>query len=240
MKISIYLIILSLIIVSCNNKIKYEVQNPSSLIIGDPLECGIENILIFPIGTSYNAKVYDKDLRTTNFLYFSKNSSSLNDRFAETEYVNEKENDFDIRNILFYNLINGNSYQLVSDTIHILSFAIHKEFSKPLIFYRIVKQDLNEDKKYNSFDPVMLYVSELDGKNLKQITAVDEHFIDYNYYPKSDKILIKTILDSDKNKEFTNSDETSFVEMIISNPSFGKDVFSKSLKDSLRTQISLN
>jgi len=235
-------LVLCFCVVSCSKELKTETITPSSLIIGDPLECGIENILIFPIGTSYTAKVFEKekDLRTSNYLYFSKNKSTLNDRFADIEYVNEKEDDFDIRNILFYDLLKGTSYQMVSDTIHILSFAIHKEFTKPLIFYRIIKQDFNDDKKFNSLDPVMLYISDLDGKNLIQITSINEYFIDYNYYPKTEKILIKTIIDSDKNKEFSISDETNFVEMNVISPAYGKEIFSKSLKDSLRVQINLN
>ena len=136
-------------------------------------------------------------------------------------------------------MVKGSSYQLISDTIHILSFAFHREFAKPLIFYRIVKRDLNGDEKFNSLDPVMLYVSELDGKKLTQITAVDEHFLDYNYYPQTGKILIKTIIDSDSNKVFSNSDETNFVEMSTSNPAFGREIFSEDLKNSLRSQIKL-
>jgi hypothetical protein len=241
MKIVVSLILLSLSFVACQSDVEVEVQHPSSLIIGDPLECGIDSILLFPIGTSYdiNAVNRGEDLKTSNYLYFSENKASLNDRFAEIEFINDRENDFDIRNILFYDMVKGSSYQLISDTIHILSFAIHREFAKPLIFYRIVKTDLNGDEKYNSLDPVMLYVSELDGKKLMQITAVDQHFIDYNYYPQTGKILIKTILDSDSNNVLSNSDETNFVEMSTSNPAFGREIFSEDLKNSLRSQIKL-
>jgi hypothetical protein len=241
MKIVVSLILLSLSFAACQSDEAPEVQHPSSLIIGDPLECGIDSILLFPIGTSYdiNAVNRGEDLKTSNYLYFSENKASLNDRFAEIEFINDRENDFDIRNILFYDMVKGSSYQLISDTIHILSFAIHREFAKPLIFYRIVKTDLNGDEKFNSLDPVMLYVSELDGKKLMQITAVDQHFIDYNYYPQTGKILIKTILDSDSNNVLSNSDETNFVEMSTSNPAFGREIFSEDLKNSLRSQIKL-
>ena len=241
MKIAVFLILLSISFVSCQSDEVPEVQRPSSLIIGDPLECGIDSILLFPIGTNYDVNAINRgdDLKTSNYLYFSENKASLNDRFAEIEFINDRENDFDIRNILFYDMVKGSSYQLISDTIHILSFAIHREFAKPLIFYRIVKRDLNGDEKFNSLDPVMLYVSELDGKKLTQITAVDEHFLDYNYYPQTGKILIKTIIDSDSNKVFSNSDETNFVEMSTSNPAFGREIFSEDLKNSLRSQIKL-
>jgi hypothetical protein len=133
----------------------------------------------------------------------------------------------------------GKSKRLVSDTIHILSFALHKEFAKPLIFYRIVKQDLNNDNKYNSLDPVMLYVSDFNGDSLIQVTPINEHFLDYNYYSKSKIILIKTIIDSDNDKVFSGADETNFLEMKVAKPTSGKEIFSKSLKDSLRGQINI-
>jgi hypothetical protein len=243
MKTISYLLIISFLIFSCKNEKNKENIKPSALIIGDPLECGIQNILIFPVGTSYSATVYEKmdqrELSTRNILYFAKNSTLQNDKSAEVEYINEKEKDFDIRNILFYNLLTGKSKQLISDTIHILSFAIHKEFEKPLIFYRIVKKDINNDRKYNSDDPVILYVSSLNGDSLVQVTPTVEHFIDYNYYAKSKILLIKTLIDSDNDKNFSNKDETNFLEMKITKPAFGKEIFSRALKDSLRNQIIL-
>lgn len=238
MRTSILLLIIISLFLSCNRKEMVE-TNPA-LIIGDPFEYGAENALIFPIGTCYIAKVYESDevdFKSNNTLYLSANTINLKDRFAKVEFINENEEDFDIRNLLFYNLKTGKSKKLVSDSIHILSFAIHREYGNPLIFYRIVKQDINMDTKYNSADPVMLFVSDLNGDNLRQITPIDQCFVDYNYYSSTNLILIKTLIDSDNDKKFSTSDETNFLEMTIDSPSFGKEIFSKSLKDSLRKQI---
>jgi hypothetical protein len=227
------------ILLSCSHKPK---NLTKSLIIGDPLECGISNTLLFPVGSSFSQISHERQEQEIssikkNVLYFTENKSVLNDRLAQKEYVNDNLNDFDIRNILFYNLISGNSYPLSTDTLHILSFAIHTEFPKPLIFYRIVKKDINKDSLFNSMDPVMLYVSNLNGDTLKQITSENHQFIDYFYYPTAKKILVKTAIDSDNNKEFGINDETNFVEMDILKPEFGKEVFSKDLKEKLKVQI---
>lgn len=241
MKNSIFLMLLGLAFLACHNEEDKVTTGQASLIIGDPLDCGIDSILLFPVGTTYSGAANNRgeDLKTSNNLYFSENRAAFNDRLAEIEFINERENEFDIRNILFYDMVEGGSYQLISDTVHILSFAIHRDLKKPLIFYRIVKKDLNGDEKFNSLDPVMLYVSELDGKKLTQVTAENEHFIDYNYYPQTGKILIKTIIDSDSNKVFSNSDETNFVEMSTSEPAFGKEIFSETVKNALKAQIKL-
>jgi len=227
-----------------------------ALVIGNPVEYGIHDLLIFPIGANYNPKIeehtetaeaFDSDkkyysvqtLSDNNVGSFKVNETSQWDYKAKKEYVNQNEEDFDIRNILFYDKKSGGSYTLSVDTLHVLSFAIHNEFKHPLIFYRVVKMDINKDKKYNSQDAVMLYVSELDGKKFVQITPPDEQFFDYFYYPETQSILIKTTVDIDKNSKFTELDETNFREMRLAAPAFGREIFTQSLKDSLKREMSI-
>ena len=248
-RVKIIIILLVIPIVSCASCNQTKVSAKKSLIIGDPVKCGLFNMVIFPVGTSYKPMVYRPSShfsykkKRKNMLYFSKKRSNVVDRFdrfAQVEYTNDKQNDFDIRNILFYNLLTRKSHNLSSTKLHILSFAIHKEFKRPLIFYRVVKKDHNMDKKYNSLDPVMLYVSDLNGRNFVQVTPENEQFIDYYYYPTAQTILIKTIVDSNNNKNFEPSDETNFVVMNIRRPALGKQVFSKQMKDSLKSQTKIN
>ncbi len=226
-----------------------------ALIIGDPLDCGLDSLLIFPLGSSYypdvtepkvnenvdglaSARGYKGTLNTrSEQIVFAANTDSYFDSNASVEYVNEKSEDYDIRNLLFYNMYTQESYPLVLDSLHILSFAVHKEYTRDLIFYRVVRNDFNDDKKYDNLDPVMLYISDLDGTNFTQITPDDQHFIDYTYYPETQSIIIKTMLDSDGNKEFLSNDETSFSSMKIMEPAKAKEIFSADLKKSLRSYL---
>lgn len=245
----IFLTCLAIICVGCHKKSKEAPKdNPGkmSLVIGDPLDYGLKNTLIFPVGANYNPKIYadennnlkDEKEKSPAFA-FSVNNAGVFDRNASQEYVNKEEEVYDIRNILFYDKINGSTYPLTKDTIHILSFALHREFEKPLIFFRLVKKDINKDKKFNSLDAIMLFVSDLDGKNLIQITPENEQFQDYFYYPETGTILIKTLIDIDKDKKFTILDETNYREMKINKPAFAREIFNKSLKDSLKKQMNL-
>ncbi len=239
--------IIAISLSSCTEKVdKPVLKKNNSLIIGNPFDYGIASTLIFPVGSNYKPVVYESEERekvaksisdksTLNFV--SNASSVMYDRTAEVEFKNSDEDKFDIRNILFYDLKTGETYPLVNDTLHILSFAMHKEFPKPLIFYRVVKNDYNNDSIFNSKDPVMLFISDLYGKGLKQITHANEQFVDYTYYKQTNTILIKTILDNDKDKDFTNFDETNFSEMKIQEPAMAREIFKKSLKDGLRNQL---
>jgi hypothetical protein len=97
-----------------------------------------------------------------------------------------------------------------------------------------VKKDFNADSVFNSKDPVMLFISDIFGKNLTQVTPDNEQFVDYFYYADTQKILIKSSIDQDANKEFNAGDETNFRDMSILAPNMGREIFAKSLKDSLR------
>ncbi|MFT4601170.1 MAG: hypothetical protein ACI857_001348 [Arenicella sp.] len=243
---------------SCSQKIIEIEENPKlptpkrieSLVIGDPLDCGIENRLMFPIGTSYRPEVIEPPAEvdvltwtsTATDMNFSLNTSAYKwDSNALTEYVNNTKGDFDITNILFFDIETGESYPLVGeeDTIHILSFAIHKEFENPLIFYRVVREDYNNDSVFDALDPVALYVSPLDGDTLIQVTPDSEQFADYFYYRDSQKILVKTRIDADNDSLFSPMDETTFVQMELRNPAFGKPLFSAALKADLKGKLNL-
>jgi len=82
----------------------------------------------------------------------------------------------------------------------------------------------------------MLYASDIFGNNMTRITPEDEQFVDYFYYEKTQTILAKTTIDANKDTHFTGKDETNFREMKIKTPALGREIFSKSLKDSLRLQ----
>lgn len=252
MKSTTYVIIIILLLTtSCRKKRKInKIDTPKnySLIIGNPVDGIFDNVLLFAVGANYNPQITEgrnenlEIIDSKNGLSFSANA--LNNKYdykADSEYVNNSEDLYDIRNILFYNKSTGASYPLTKDTLHILSFAIHKEFKKSLIFYRVVKKDINADKIYNKKDAVMLYTSDLNGNNFTQITPENEQFIDYFHYPENNIILVKTNINIDNNKQFDEKDETNYRELNIDNPKMGREIFNKSFKDSLKSQIkSLN
>lgn len=250
----VYILLATLVLTSCSffNKKDTVAPNATSLalVIGNPVDFGLDSVIAFPVGANYNPKISEKRKEeiakngTVNnaasyAVSFTKNTTNYYDRNASSEFINSSENDFDIRNILFYDKLTGKSFPLINDTLHILSFAIHKEFKNELIFYRIVKNDINKDNKYNSADAVMLYTSDLNGNKFTQITPENEQFFDYFYYPETNTILVKTAIDIDKDNKFTEIDETNFREMKIADPKFGREIFSSSLKDSLRIQINI-
>jgi len=252
----IYASVFFAVLLSCNSENQVTKKEDSTdtlnftkqLVIGDPLDCGLNNQLMFPIGTSYRPEVIEPP-EENDFLFngladatysFSINSSAnAYDKLAALEYINNNGEDYDITDILFYDINSGESYPLVGekDTLHILSFAIHKEFENPLIFYRVVKEDYHCDSLFNAFDPVMLYVSPLNGDTLIQLTPENEQFVDYFYYEEQQKILAKTRIDADGDSLFSQIDETNFLEINLNKPAMGTSLFSVDLKNQLKGKL---
>lgn len=84
---------------------------------------------------------------------------------------------------------------------------------------------------------MILYTSTLSGDSLTQVTPDGEQFVDYFYYPNTQSILVKTVIDADGDQRFEIDDETNFVEMDLNAPSFGESIFPDDLKDVLKGQI---
>jgi hypothetical protein len=224
---------------------KTKTTDTSGVVIGNPFEYGISNYMIFPVGSNYSPSIFKepeiaKDWIAANgagCVGFSANVSvGTYDTYATSgyEYINTNSMFCDIRNILFYDKKTGITKALTADTLHILSFAIHYDFNRPQIFYRVVKQDINNDSMYNELDPVVLFTSSLKGDSLKQLTPDDEQFTQYFYYKDTQTILVKTSMNPDKDTSFLTMAETNFREIHLSTPDMGREIFSKGLRDSMR------
>jgi len=249
-KFTLYTVGISMLAMSaCSPDTEDKDNQVPALVIGNPMEYGYDEMLLFPVGVNYyqpeiNEKPpeerrldFGDGTGNSNMMTFKTRNSNLYDNNASMEYYNPSEEDSDIRNILFYNLATKSTKPLLTDSLHILSFAIHREFERPCIFYRMVREDFNKDDKYNSADPVMLYISNLNGDSLVQITPDGQLFAEYFYYPKQQMILVKTMVDMDQDKVLTKIDETSIIEVDLRNPKVGKEIFDPALKDQLRLLV---
>ncbi len=61
--------------------------------------------------------------------------------------------------------------------------------SKYYIFYNMITEDLNQDKKLNYSNPTYLFITDKEGKNLKQISPSNLNVVDWKLIPKTNKII---------------------------------------------------
>ncbi len=121
-------------------------------------------------------------------------------------------------NLIFYRKQDGEAHLLLNKKAIITSFDLLevKTANKPITrvwLYRIIDQDTNTDKKLNSADATIGYLSDLSGKNLQQITPNNTRIINWVVVPSQNAIFLKIIKDSDNDKKFTEEDNTNFVRV---------------------------
>ena len=222
----------------------------AGLVLGNPINYYDDSTLLFPVGCDYTPSNDNLAVRDTSpgrifstagtFTVYDCTQSSANGYTAEVkEYRNLSPDNFDMRNLLFMNKFTRHSYPLADSALHILSFEIHKEFVRPYVFYKVVKQDLNGDSLFTSRDITTLYYSRPDGSHFTQLTPDGEDYSTYFYYPETHSLLFKTYRDSNNDKAIAYGDESNFYEIDLRNPGMGKNIFPDSLRDELKTFIAL-
>ncbi|MDO4763409.1 MAG: hypothetical protein Q4A00_03390 [Flavobacteriaceae bacterium] len=141
-------------------------------------------------------------------------------------------------NIVFFNS-NTNEYHLLTDKkVMILDtdYGNDIDISKPTkyIFYDVVNIDYNKDKLLNEDDPISLFVSDKFGKNFRQISPKNTSVKDWKYIETSNKVIMNTIKDSNKNNQFDDNDEVLTYEVVLDQAEKPREVFKPELKETLK------
>jgi len=134
-------------------------------------------------------------------------------------------------NILFYDPNTGNSNLL--DSGHVMRINSFEQL-KGKMMYMIKHTDYNGDGQLDDEDPTYLFISDLGGRNFKQITPNGLHISGLQVIAKSSAVLIQAITDSNHDKKFDESDD---IVPMIYNPETS-DIAKETIGKSGKTQIS--
>ncbi len=145
-------------------------------------------------------------------------------------------------NLIFYGKQNGEAHLLLNKKAIITSFDLLevKAAEKPTTrvwLYRIIDQDTNTDKKLNSEDATIGYLSDLSGKNLQQITPNNTRIISWVVVPSQNAIFLKIIKDSDNDKNFTAEDKTNFVRVNLDKIGMGTEIISDQIEQEIKSYV---
>ncbi|BAZ49011.1 hypothetical protein NIES4103_16220 [Nostoc sp. NIES-4103] len=143
-------------------------------------------------------------------------------------------------NIIFYHKQDGISHLLLNKKAIINSFDLleTKTSNKPptrFWLYKIIDQDTNQDKKLNSEDAVIGYLSDLSGKNLQQITPNNSQIINWVVVASQNAIFIKIIKDSNNDQKFTEKDKTNFIRVNLDQPGMGTEIISDQIEQQIKS-----
>ena len=157
--------------------------------------------------------------------------------------VNQSKNFY---NIIFYHKKNATSNLLLNKLAIIKSFNFieidsQENTEKPereqktFWLYRIITKDTNQDGKLNNLDATLGYISDLSGKNLRQITPRNTQLINWQVLPSQGEILLKVINDSDRDLKFTDKDKVSFIKVDLNNPKIGTNLINNQLEQKIKS-----
>lgn len=143
-------------------------------------------------------------------------------------------------NIIFYRKKDGETHLLLNKkaAIFYFDFLEKKEQGKPatnFLLYKIVDKDTNGDKKLTSEDAIIGYLSDVSGKNLRQITPNNTQLLNWTVVQSIGTLFAKIIKDSDNDKKFTERDETTLLKVSLDNPTIGTEMISDRIKQQIKS-----
>lgn len=155
-----------------------------------------------------------------------------------SSYEYDRKGLFD--NILFYRKQDGESHLLLNKPAKISSFDTleKKEPGKPptqLLIYKIIETDTNADKKLNYEDATLGYLSDLSGKNIQQITPNNTQILNWSIIQSIKSIFVKIIKDSNNDKKFTETDESTYIKVNLDNPTIGTEIITDDIKKQIQS-----
>ena len=211
-----YLLLLIIVFVGCEKK-----QSKKNIYQGNN-ETQQEEIIIRPNIESKLIVDLPQKIDSTNFIVFPVNRIQIDDNKSRISKSNYSSRLYSIplENLIFKNTNDNKSLRLTNNYIKIISFNQlfdSNKNSENLLVYKIIKYDSNFDGVLNNEDVSSLFISNTNGTNFMQITTKNEHLINWNYIPESEKLFFTTIIDLDKNGLFDNNDKHQIHSLTISN-----------------------
>ncbi len=105
-----------------------------------------------------------------------------------------------------------------------------RPLNKEHIYYSVINEDYNKDKKLDSSDPSYLYMSRFDGTGLERLTPEYYDLQSYRYIERSHIILATLTYDENKDGKFNNNDSQVLYKIDLSDLSKSKEVTKLRLK----------
>lgn len=174
-------------------------------IYGLPLSIKDIDYTIFPVGYIYQ-------IETNGKLSFSKRNYNQ---------YNIKPNAKNTTNLVFVNNTTNETKVLTEKELLIVSFEqifFNSERNKEpseFILYRIIEEDSNEDGVFNNEDFSSLYLGTTNGLLFEKISKNGHDLLDYKIIQNGQKLIFRTIVDTDKDGGFSEIDEIKLYETTI-------------------------
>lgn len=201
---------------STKTEIKTIPADSSQIAIADlPIQMEGTSYLIHPIG---DFRVYEGRSKS---IYGTSNTDKVS--FSVSNYNRFELTGF-LQNIKFQHVDSTEIHSLTDKKMVISNVSylntIFEKSKKQLLVYTIVDMDTNRDTKLDANDIKALYISTIDGKNLKKLSADMQELIDWNLIESKNRLYFRTIEDTNQNGQFDKMDRINYQFVDLLSPDF--------------------
>lgn len=134
-------------------------------------------------------------------------------------------------NFIFYNTENGKVTLLTKEKMRISEYRTNLKNVGPIlqnsVLYEIGNTDYDKNNALTYADPEQLFISENTGENLRRISPINESILEYHIVPNTDKIIAKTLRDTNNDFKFDREDETLWYLIDVADPSEPSEILNK-------------
>jgi len=214
MKTTLITMCLALLMINCEDKSKkishdetVEIQikiDTSKIKIADlPIAIDSTDYLIHPIGyiSEYKSRSssYSKSSNYTSYSVSQYKNFSIKGEFSNIKFQHTNSEKL---TALTDKIVEITSINFLED--------IRKQTGLEFLVYKIRDEDTNKDSKIDFNDVITLYISTIDGKNLKKLTPELAQIVDWKIISKLNRLYFKSISDTNKNGEFDRKDKVNY------------------------------
>lgn len=208
------------------------------LVYGDYMDLDSTDYLLIPLGI----KILEVP---RGGLHAKVASSSSEETTTVSSFQSYKYNFYslnfeDCNNIIFYNKKTEDTHLLLQNPAIISQFYFpyyDKEYSGKrywFILLGIREDDTNADGYINGDDAEKVYVANLSGANMVQVTPDNTQLIDWYIDSATNNILMKVRYDSNNDQRFNNYDDVDILKTKIDNLSQGSPIINKEIKNNIQ------
>ena len=203
---------------------------------GNPFTVKQFDYLWFPVA------LMDKERPVLNFSLQSESDKNSDYSFDSGSFSRTyKTGNVSLINVLFYHKTTGQKHLLTDQKLQLQSITVPVVYpadtTRSFALYQVIEKDFNKDGVLNQADPVILYISDTDGKNFRRLTTPNRHAIDWQLMSKANFLIVRTFEDSNKDGQMNHLDEMYIEKISLENPAQRDNIFDDASKAKIKALL---
>jgi hypothetical protein len=189
-----------LIFASCSQRRKgNDAKDAQRVLYGAPVPVGHSDMVIIPV------KLIDRKDIADAYYTDMQDFAQISDDAENLIFHNKKNSDNHLLSLSSFGKI---TFQFLETNFYEMA-----EKGKRFILYKVVKNDSNNDGKFDFDDATLLYISEESGKKFMPVTPDNTRLVDWVVEFGSPNLYVRYLSDSDDNGVFDLNDQIQIVRI---------------------------